>query len=159
PVPKQTAVLTEQVVPSQDNDHASPPTVGPTPGEKVGLRCPHCDHSWNGPVPPPGRPCRCPKCHKPVPVPKSAATRTPGPAVVPPGYELMGELGRGAFGMVYKVRDVALNRIVALKVMRPDVDPELLPRFRIEAQAVARMQHPNIVPIFTVSEHQGRLFC
>jgi hypothetical protein len=78
-----------------------------------------------------------------------------------PGYEIMGELGRGAMGVVYKARHLALDRIVALKMIRAGghAGPDELARFRIEAQAVARMQHPNIVQIHDVGEVEGHPYC
>src|SRR5205823_4780616 len=71
-----------------------------------------------------------------------------------PGYELLGELGRGGMGIVYKARQAGLNRLVALKMIRNSVGaaPGELDRFRAEAQAVARLQHPNIVQIFEIGE-------
>lgn len=70
----------------------------------------------------------------------------------PPGYELFGEIGRGGMGVVYKARDLALRRPVALKRIRTE---KALPRFRAEAEAVARLQHPNIVQIYAIAEHAG----
>ena len=73
------------------------------------------------------------------------------------GYELLDELGRGGMGVVYRARQIALNRIVAIKMILAGAHsrPKDLERFRAEALAVARFQHPNIVQIHDVGEANG----
>jgi serine/threonine protein kinase len=76
------------------------------------------------------------------------------------GYKLLGELGRGGMGVVYRARHVRLNRPVALKMVLAGshAGPAELARFQAEAEAVARVPHPNIVQIYEVGEHLGRPF-
>jgi tRNA A-37 threonylcarbamoyl transferase component Bud32 len=73
-----------------------------------------------------------------------------------PGYEVLGELGRGGMGIVYQARQLERNRIVALKVIRKErlSNPETVRRFRREAQAAARLSHPNVVAIYD-HDHEG----
>ncbi len=135
------------------------------------LTCPR-GHRWD--VPSVGGPL-CPLCGAPG-APDGEATRVapPGgsdrdaptlalhpPAVAGrlqiPGYEVLGLLGRGGMGLVYKARQVGLNRLVALKVVRggAHASPQQRARFRIEAEAIASLQRPNVVQIYDVGEHDG----
>ncbi len=75
-----------------------------------------------------------------------------------PGYEVLGELGRGGMGVVYQARQLGLDRTVALKMVLNGIHagPKDLARFRTEASVIARLQHPNIVQIYDVGEAAGR---
>src|SRR5262249_46334915 len=74
-----------------------------------------------------------------------------------PGYEVIGLLGQGGMGQVFKARHQKLGRLVALKVIsaRGQASQEQLNRFQIEAQALASLNHPHIVQIFEVHDYQG----
>jgi serine/threonine protein kinase len=75
-------------------------------------------------------------------------------------YELLSLLGTGGFGRVYRVRDLRLEREVALKVLQPLLtrDPEVVERFRREAQLAAGLSHPNIVNIYDIGGRSGLLW-
>lgn len=77
-----------------------------------------------------------------------------------PGYQIVKELGRGGMGVVYKAVQLNLNRAVALKVVLggPFASAEDNARFRIEAEAAARLRHPNVVQVFDVGEWNGFQF-
>src|SRR6185503_1773900 len=74
-------------------------------------------------------------------------------------YELLSELGRGGMGVVYLAHDPTLGREVAVKIVSPAaLNPQTAERLRREARVVARMDHPSIVPVYDLGEHEGALF-
>ncbi len=75
-------------------------------------------------------------------------------------YELDAEIGRGGMGIVYRARDRRLKRMVAIKVLPPELAfrSEIKTRFLREAETAAQLSHPNIVPIYTVDEKEGLVF-
>lgn len=75
----------------------------------------------------------------------------------PPGYEIIEEIGRGGMGVVYKARHRALDRLVALKMIRSGefAEKEERLRFEAEARAVAKMSHPNVIQIFEIGDING----
>ncbi|MCE9566297.1 MAG: serine/threonine protein kinase [Planctomycetes bacterium] len=80
----------------------------------------------------------------------------PGPNV--PGYAIEAEIARGGMGVVYRARDIALGRTVAIKVLRSDLvsHPTQLARFLGEAKALAALSHPNVVQLFQAGESDGK---
>ncbi len=75
-------------------------------------------------------------------------------------YRIIGQLGQGGMATVYKAYHASLDRYVALKVLHPAFkeDPNFLGRFQREAKMVARLEHPNIVPVYAFEEHEGHPF-
>src|SRR5262245_59379626 len=107
-------------------------------------------------VPPSQQTASCPSCGRPL----DDGTRLSAPEGFLTGYDFLGELGHGGMGVVYKARQVGLNRLVALKMIRAGAQASRseLARFKAEAEAVARLQHPNIVEIHEVGVQQGLPF-
>jgi serine/threonine-protein kinase len=93
-------------------------------------------------------------------LPSQPGPRADGAWPCVPGYEVLGEIGRGGMGVVYRARQTGLNRTVALKVILSGAHAgvEERNRFRREAEAVARLQHPHVVQVFEVGEHGGLPF-
>ncbi|MGP0062492.1 MAG: protein kinase domain-containing protein [Isosphaeraceae bacterium] len=88
--------------------------------------------------------------------PPAAASRQKLPVV--PGYEVLGELGRGGMGVVYKARQLRLNRVIALKMILAGAyaGPDAVERFMAEAEIFARLEHPNIVRIHAIGDFEQR---
>jgi serine/threonine protein kinase/DNA-directed RNA polymerase subunit RPC12/RpoP len=126
-----------------------------------------------------GRRSKCPRCGQTVLVPapstpdistqiiQSGMTPTAGPSKTPgnglplpqlPGYEVLRKVGQGGMAAVFAARQENLDRIVAIKTILVDHQPQTVGRFEKEARTVAKLQHPNIVAAYDFGRHQGRLY-
>jgi serine/threonine protein kinase len=91
----------------------------------------------------------------PGPTAPGAAPQPPRPTL--PGYQVLGKLGEGGMGVVYRARDLALSRVVAIKQLsHPAPSAEALGRFRAEAEALAKLRHPHVVQVYAAGEQDGR---
>jgi WD40 repeat protein len=136
--------------------------------ESVDTLCPRCAREPGGAAHPGATSPKVPEKTVIVTQPGKTPAGPAAPFTATPGvkdrffanYELLEEIAQGGMGIVYKARDVNLNRIVALKMIlwgqyATEADVK---RFRTEAEAASNLDHPNIIPIFEVGEHAGRHF-
>ena len=134
------------------------------------LRCPGCDTVYRFEEADRGAKFACRRCGTVVPIPEAEAApapsiphqaggaKRPGEAGAQFGrYAVLEELGRGGMGIVYKALHRDLNMVFALKILRETevASAEVLDRFRREAQAEARLRHPNIVTIHDAGQEAG----
>jgi eukaryotic-like serine/threonine-protein kinase len=138
--------------------HAALAELGP--GPEFGSSAP--GHSTDFPAPLPAASVTKVQAGEPSspPTTPAAPEREEEEAPPIPGYEILDRLGEGGMGVVYKARHRGLNRVVALKVIKAAYAVGSgRARFQAEVEAVARLQHPNIVQVFSVGAYGGRPFC
>jgi serine/threonine-protein kinase len=119
------------------------------------LSCPE-GHRWR-PVPPDGGPNLCPVCGAaPLPAADAADPSTTRHTLLP-GYELLGQAGIGGMGIVFRARQQATGRIVAVKMLRDDDQsiPDAPRRFQREIQCLASLDHPNVLKVFESGARDG----
>ncbi len=123
--------------------------------------CPECGLDFF----PRGKGHGCPHCLLALGIPEDKTAASPGESPPPPGlksrffadYEIFEELARGGMGVVYRARQLSLNREVALKMIQAGhlLSTEARLRFRVEIEAVAQLNHPNIVSLYESDEYEG----
>ncbi len=145
--------------------------------ERYIINCPHCGARLLAPELPPGTKTHCTQCkgemilagpgqppskHTSIPeLMRAAASVETDPLVGQEigGYKIEAKLGAGGMGIVYRARQIALDRVVALKFLKADNDaPDFLERFKREAQAAARLNHPNVVQVYDAGNAGDMLF-
>ena len=92
--------------------------------------------------------------------PEPTSASPGGPPILADRYVILGMLGAGGMGNVYKARDLELEELVALKVLRPELvgAPGVLDRFRREVKLARRVTHPNVARVFDIGDHHGEKF-
>jgi serine/threonine-protein kinase len=107
-----------------------------------------------------GDPLRLTHAQSPEDQERGSRASAAEPGVSVPGYEVLGLLGKGGMGVVYKARHLRLNRVVALKMVLggAHATPDQLARFLSEAEALAALQHPNVVQVYDSGQHEGLPF-
>jgi WD40 repeat protein len=120
------------------------------------VRCPYCRNPIRLPERPPEE-VLCPACGSAFRVQDTAATDTVSPMRRLGKFQLLEQVGCGAFGAVWKARDTELERTVALKVPHPSLlgSPESVERFHREARAAAQLRHPGVVTVHEVVSLEG----
>jgi WD40 repeat protein len=118
------------------------------------MRCATCDSLL------PAAAAPCPRCSLASALALGASFAAGADAARPAiaGYEPLHELGRGSMGVVWLARDLALDRLVALKLIAAGADPRLGPRLLREGRAIAQLRHPHIVAVHTLGEAAGAAF-
>ena len=103
---------------------------------------------------------RAPRVSDPVVSSADSELRAHVERVLSDHYELDSEIGRGGMGIVYRAKDRRLKRVVAIKLLPPELAfrSDIKTRFLREAETAAQLSHPNIVPIYTVDETEGLVF-
>ena len=123
---------------------------------EIEVQCRSCKtvscHDWRNQT----QTIACPGCDGTVTLPGAYAEGT----VIGGKYTIINELSRGGMGVVYRARQHSLDRVVALKILHlsPLMNPELVERARLEAQALARIRHPHIVEVYDAGEDEGCLY-
>ena len=126
------------------------------------IQCPHCAAEYPAKGVPQGARVRCAKCGATFGIKGSA---TPPSSAAPTdklvgrtigGYQIIEQIARGGMGAVYKAKQLALGRVVALKRLSTKLtDEQFITRFLREARAAAKLSHPNIVQVYDVGNDQG----